>query len=156
MKCTLSRPPNILVYEDLPGFLMAKMISQHGCLYLRLCSLEALHSRSTIPFLLTLLLFTISASGVVLPGLDGSLSLYNTPASSNALKDYVIYSFVEGSSANDQNEEIRAHLGMMLAPVNVQEYGGDYTGVEFWHVKMSDMQRVSFSSVNPKVSELQW
>ena len=130
------------------------MTSQNGCLYLRLLSYESLYSRSILLILLTLLQLSTSASGVVLPRLDGSLSLYNTSASSNVLKEYVIYSFVEGASANDQNEEIRAHLGMMLAPVNVQEYGGDYTGVEFWHVKMTDVQRASFSSVNPKVSEL--
>ena len=133
---------------------MPKMTSQNDCLYLRLLSSKALYSRSILLILLTLLSFSISASRAVLPGLDGPLSLYNVSASSNAFKEYVIYSFVEGDSANDQNEEIRAHLGMMLAPVNVQEYGGDYTGVEFWHVKMSDMQRASFSSVNPKVSDL--
>ena len=131
------------------------MISQHGCLHLR-PSYEELCSRPILWILLRLLVYITSASAAVLPGLDGSLSLYNTSASSNALKEYVIYSFVEGASANDQNEEIRAHLGMMLATVNVQEYGGDYTGVEFWHVKMTDMQRVSFSSVNPKVSDLPW
>ena len=156
MKCNLSTPPKNLVYGNLRKFLRPKMTSQHGCLYLRLCSFKSLYSRSNLPFFLTLLLFSTSASGIIPPGLDGSLSLYNASASSNALKEYVIYSFVEGTSANDQNEEIRAHLGMMLAPAHVQEYGGDYTGVEFWHVKMSDVQRVSFSSVNPKVSELQW
>ena len=132
------------------------MTSQEGCLFLKLFSYEALYSRSILLILLTLLQFSTYTSGLVLPGLDGSLSLYNTTASSNALKEYVIYSFVEGASANDQNEEIRAHLGMMLAPVNVQEYGGDYTGVEFWHVRMDDKQRASFSSVNPKVSDLPW
>ena len=135
---------------------MPKMTSQQCCLYLRLRSYESLYLRSILLVLLTLHLFSTSASGVVLPGLDGSLSLYNASASSNALKEYVIYSFVEGTSAHDKNEAIRAHLGMMLAPVNVQEYGGDYTGVEFWHVKMNDMQRASFSSVNPKVSSSQW
>ena len=142
--------------EYLPNYLMPKMTSSNGCLCFRQLSYKALYSKSILLILLTLLQFGTSASGVVLPGLDGSTSLYNTSSSSNALKEYVIYSFVEGASANDQNEEIRAHLGMMLAPVNVQEYGGDYTGVEFWHVKMNDMQRASFSSVNPKVSDLSW
>ena len=115
-----------------------------------------LYSESILLILLTFLIFSTSASGIVVTEFNGSLSLFNLSAPSNALKEYVIYSFVEGASANDQNEAIRAHLGMMLAPVNVQEYGGDYTGVEFWHVKMNDVQRASFSSVNPKVSELQW
>ena len=156
-KSTLSRsPPKNLVYGDLPYSLMPKMTSQHRCLYMRLCCYEALYSRFILSILLTLLLLSTSSSGVVLPELDGSLSLYNTSASSKALKEYVIYSFVEGASAKAQNEEIRSHLGMMLAPVNVQEYGGDYTGVEFWHVKMNDVQRAAFSGVNPRVNHLQW
>lgn len=40
---------------------------------------------------------------------------------------------------------------MLLGPADVQEYGGDYTGVEFWRVKMNDMQRTAFKSANPLV-----
>ncbi len=75
----------------------------------------------------------------------------NTLASSNALKEYVIYSFVEDSSADSENDRIRLHLGMILAPTDVREYGGDYTGVEFWRVMMSDMQRTAFANANPRV-----
>lgn len=78
----------------------------------------------------------------------------NTLLSTNALKVYVIYSFVEGLSAHSENEEIRLHLGMILAPADVQEYGGDYTGVEFWRVKMSDFQRTAFGSAIPRVGPM--
>ena len=40
---------------------------------------------------------------------------------------------------------------MILSSADVQEYGGAYTGVEFWRAKMSDIQRVAFMSANPKV-----
>ena len=70
---------------------------------------------------------------------------------SNALKEYVIYSIVEGPSQDSDNERIRLHLEMLLAPVYVEEYGGDHTGVEFWHVKMNDLQRTAFVIANPKV-----
>ena len=75
----------------------------------------------------------------------------NTSLSANALKVYVIYSFVGGPSPDAENEKIRLHLGMMLYPADVQEYGGDYTGVEFWRVKMNDIQRTALTSANPKV-----
>lgn len=54
---------------------------------------------------------------------------------------------------DSENEKIRLHLGMISAPANVQEYGGDHTGVEFWRVKMNDIQRTAFMSANPKVGQ---
>ena len=75
----------------------------------------------------------------------------NTVLSSNSLKEYIIYSVIEGSSQESDNERIRLHLGMILAPVDVQEYGGHYTGVEFWRVIMNDVQRTAFVSANPRV-----
>ena len=78
----------------------------------------------------------------------------NTTLSENALKVYIIYSFVQGPSSDTENEKIRLHLGMLLAPTDVQEYGGEYTGVEFWRVKMSNVQRTAFASAIPRVSIL--
>ena len=99
------------------------------------------------------LLNAISSGQLVVPSAqespEQSLPSYNL--SSNALKDYVIYSVVDGPSRDADNERIRLHLGMILAPADVQEYGGQYTGVEFWRVKMSDTQRTAFVSANPKV-----
>lgn len=76
----------------------------------------------------------------------------NTSLSSNHLKEYIIYSFITGISPVSRNERIRAHLGMILSPADVQEFGGEYTGVEFWRVIMSDMQREAFVGANPNVS----
>lgn len=100
------------------------------------------------------LLNALSNSQLVVPSLQGSpaqSSPSNESSSSNALKEYVIYSVVDGPSPDDDNEKVRLHLAMLLAPADVQEYGGGYTGVDFWHVKMSDMQRTAFASANPKV-----
>ena len=71
--------------------------------------------------------------------------------STNALKYYVIYSVVEGPSPASENENIRSHLEMILAPAYLQEYGGDYTGVEFWCAKMSDLQRAILVRAFPRV-----
>ena len=108
-----------------------------------------------ILLLLALQLFiTISSGQLVVPSTQGSpeqSAPFNTSLSSNARKEYVIYSIVDGPSPDADNENIRLHLGMILAPADVQEYGGGYTGVEFWRVRMSDMQRTAFASANPKV-----
>ena len=105
--------------------------------------------------LVLLQLLNVLVSGqLVVPSSQGSppqSSPSNESLSSNALKDYVIYSVVDGPSRDTDNERIRLHLGMILAPADVQEYGGEYTGVEFWRVKMSDMQRTAFARANPKV-----
>ena len=75
----------------------------------------------------------------------------NASLSSNALKTYVIYSFVEGPSPDSENERIRLHLGMILGSTDAEEYGGDYTGVEFWRVRMNDVQRAAFLIAIPRV-----
>ena len=107
---------------------------------------ERLYSRFSISIIVALnLLNTSSRAFQQLPAPS------NTSLSMNALKVYVIYSFVEGLSAHSENEEIRLHLGMVLDPADVQEYGGDYTGVECWRVKMSDFQRTAFTSAIPRV-----
>ena len=99
------------------------------------------------------LLNAISSGQLVVPSAQDSpeQSLPSNNLSSNALRDYVIYSVVDGPSRDADNERIRLHLGMILAPADVQEYGGEYTGVEFWRAKMSDTQRTAFVSANPKV-----
>ena len=94
--------------------------------------------------LVVVLLFLGLSSG------DQPVPPVSTP--SNSLKEYVIYSSVEGSTQDIDNERIRLHLGMILSPADVQEFGGDYTGVEFWRVVMSDTQRTAFSSAIPNVS----
>ena len=114
---------------------------------------KCLYSKLTILIVALVLLNTLS-SGQVVPSAHGSQKQKlpsNTLLPSNAPKEYVIYSVVEGSSLDSENEKIRLHLGMIIAPVDVQEYGGEYTGVEFWRVRMSDTQRVAFMSANPKV-----
>ena len=102
------------------------------------------------------LLNAISSGQLVVPSVPSAQespvqSLPSNNSSSNALREYVIYSVVDGPSRDADNERIRLHLGMILAPADVHEYGGAYTGVEFWRVKMSDMQRTAFVSANPKV-----
>lgn len=101
-----------------------------------------------------LILMNTTSGGQLIPSsqaMQSSSVPSNTSLSANALKVYIIYSFVGGPSPNAENEKIRLHLGMMLYPADVQEYGGDYTGVEFWRVKMDDIQRTAFTSANPKV-----
>ena len=115
---------------------------------------ENAHSKFTLLLVVLQLLNAISSGQLVVPSAQESpeqSSPSNKSLSSNALKDYVIYSVVDGSSRDADNERIRLHLGMILAPADVREYGGEYTGVEFWRVKMSDMQRTAFVSANPKV-----
>ena len=93
-------------------------------------------------------------------GIPASLTLQNetltptTSQSANDLKEYIIYSFVDGASPDSENDRIRLHLGMILATTEVKEYGGKYTGVEFWHVVMSDMQLRAFTSAIPRVSAI--
>ena len=79
-------------------------------------------------------------------------ALQNISLPSKAPRVYVIYSFVEGTASDSENEKIRLHLGMILAPADVQEYGGDYTGVEFWRVKLDEVQRNAFLQGIPFVS----
>lgn len=100
---------------------------------------------------LVVLLNTFSTGQLVLSSRGTSKQTLPSNTSSDALKEYVIYSIVEGSSQDSDNERVRLHLGMILATTDVQEYGGEYTGVEFWRVIMSDTQRVAFMSANPKV-----
>lgn len=100
---------------------------------------------------LVVLLNTLSSSQLVPSSHVSSRQTLPSNTSSDAIKEYVIYSIVEGSSPDSDNERVRLHLGMILAPTDVQEYGGEYTGVEFWRVRMSDTQRVAFMSANPKV-----
>lgn len=108
--------------------------------------------------LVSLQLLNALASGqLVVPSPQASSaqsSPFNESLSSNALKDYIIYSVVDGPSRDTDNERVRMHLGMILAPADVQEYGGEYTGVEFWRARMSDMQRTAFARANPKVYPL--
>lgn len=109
-------------------------------------------SNFNIVIVALIVLLNTFSSGQLVPSSNGS-SEQTSPSntSSDALKEYVIYSIVEGSSPDSDNEKVRLHLGMILAPAYVQEYGGEYTGVEFWRVIMSDTQRVAFMSANPKV-----
>ena len=115
---------------------------------------ENVSSKFTILLVALQLLSALSSGQLVVPSSQGSptqSSPSNETLSSNALREYVIYSVVDGPSRDTDNERIRLHLGMILALADVQEYGGEYTGVEFWRVKMSDMQRTAFASANPKV-----
>lgn len=108
-------------------------------------------------FLIVLLILYTVSSGQLIPphqALRDIPLVSNTSTSSNALKTYIIYSFVDGPSLDSKNEEIRLHLEMMLSPADLQEYGGAYTGVEFWRVKMTDMQYTAFTSANPRVSQI--
>ena len=115
---------------------------------------ENAHTRFAL-FLVALQLLNAFSSGqlVVLSpqGSSEQSSPSNESLSATTLREYVIYSVVDGSSRDADNERIRLHLGMILAPADVQEYGGGYTGVEFWRVKMSDTQRTAFARANPKV-----
>lgn len=43
---------------------------------------------------------------------------------------------------------------MMLPPADVQEYGGVYTGIEFWHAKMNEVQYTAFISAIPTVGSV--
>ena len=101
-------------------------------------------SRLSLALVVAFLLLGLSSGDQPVPHVS------TTP--SNSLKEYVIYSSVEGSTQDTDNEKIRLHLGMILSPADVQEFGGDYTGVEFWRVVMSDTQRVAFASAIPNVS----
>ena len=115
---------------------------------------ENAYLKFTLLLLALQLLNALSSGQLVVPSLQGSpeqSAPSNKSLSSNDLKEYVIYSVVDGPSPDADNENIRLHLGMILGPADVQEYGGEYTGVEFWRVKMSDMQRTAFASANPKV-----
>lgn len=108
-------------------------------------------------FLIALVILNTVTSGELISPLQASRDLplpFNTSTSSDALKTYIIYSFVDGPSIDSKNEEIRLHLEMMLSPVDLQEYGGGYTGVEFWRVKMTDMQYTAFTSANPRVGQI--
>lgn len=40
---------------------------------------------------------------------------------------------------------------MVVAPADVREYGGSYTGVEFWRVNMNDNQFRAFTAAIPNV-----
>ena len=130
--------------------------------YSRPCSAlsprEDLYSKFTVLIVAALVVLgTLSSSAQFVPssrGLQKRSLPSDTSASSNALKEYVVYSVVEGSFQESDNEKIRLHLGMILGPADVQEYGGDYTGVDFWRVKMSDMQRAAFVSANPRVCSI--
>lgn len=42
---------------------------------------------------------------------------------------------------------------MMLPSADLQEYGGVYTGVEFWRAKMNDVQYTAFISAIPTVGQ---
>ena len=115
---------------------------------------ENAYSRFALLLVALQLLNALSSGQLVVPSAQETpeqSAPSNESFSSNALKDYVIYSVVDDPSRDHDNEMIRLHLGMILAPADVQEYGGEYTGVEFWRVKMSDMQRTAFATANPKV-----
>ena len=125
------------------------------CSWLAFMFHERLCSRFRILMAVTLILLSTTSDGHLVPSQavrrpslrsDSSLS-------SNALREYIVYSLVEGPSMDSENEKIRLHLGMISAPADVQEYGGDHTGVEFWRVKMNDIQRTAFMSANPKVGQ---
>ena len=108
-------------------------------------------------FLIALVILNTVSNGQLIPPPQALRDLplpSNTSTSSNALKTYIIYSFVDGPSLESKNEEIRLHLEMMLSPVDLQEYGGEYTGVEFWRVKMTDIQYTAFTRANPRVSQV--
>ena len=114
-------------------------------------------SKFTSCVIIALILLCIPSGGQFLPSshVFQNQSLPSSAVlSSNSLKEYVIYSVIEGSSQDSDNERIRLHLGMILAPVDVQEYGGYFTGVEFWRVIMNDMQRTAFVSANPRVCSI--
>ena len=114
-----------------------------------------LYSKSMKRIIVALILLSAVSNG---QGIPASLALQNESGSSitalpsNGLKEYIIYSFIEGASQDADNSKIRLHLGMILAPTEVNEYGGDHTGVEFWHVVMTDIQRTAFRSAIPRVS----
>lgn len=115
-------------------------------------------SRFSIVITVALVLLITTSGGQLIPSSQaaGQPSLQSNKSLSSSvpkdLKDYVIYSFMESPSSDSENEKVRLHLGMMLAPADVQEYGGDYTGVEFWRVAMNDIQHAAFTSSNPRVS----
>ena len=134
------------------------MYTETGCcrLFSAASVYRNLDSKCTLLIVALVLLNSLS-SGQLVPSSHGSpepTSRSNASLSSNGLKEYVIYSVVEGSSRDSDNERVRLHLGMILAPSEVHEYGGDYTGVEFWHVRMTDMQRSAFVAANPKVCSI--
>lgn len=118
---------------------------------------NAYHSSNIYLILIALILLNTISEG---QGIPASLTLQNetlTPATSqpaNDLKEYVIYSFVDGASPDNENDRIRLHLGMILAATEVKEYGGVHTGVEFWYVVMTDMQLRAFTSAIPRVSAM--
>lgn len=116
---------------------------------------KCLCSKLNIAIVALVVLLNTFSSGQLVPSPHGS-SNQKLPSntSSDAIKEYVIYSIVEGPSPDSDNERVRLHLGMILAPTVVQEYGGEYTGVEFWRVIMSDTQRAAFMSANPRVCSL--
>ena len=101
---------------------------------------------------LTKLCFIVVLAILLLGLPQGGQPVSLVSPTSNPLKEYVIYSSVEGPTRDTDNERIRLHLGMVLAPAHVQEFGGDYTGIEFWRVMMSDTQRAAFVGANPTVS----
>ena len=115
---------------------------------------ESLGPRFRVVLLVALLLLDTFTSSQLIPSpqpfQEPSLRS-NTSLSSNDLKVYIVYSFIEGSFPDSRNEKIRLHLSMILAPADAQEYGGDYTGVEFWRVKMNNMQRTALMSAFPTV-----
>ena len=114
-------------------------------------------SKFTSCVIIALILLNTPSDGQLIPSsqvLQTQSLPSNTVLASNSLKEYVIYSVIEGPSQESDNERIRLHLGMILAPLDVQEYGGYYTGVEFWRVTMNDMQRTAFVSANPKVCSI--
>ena len=127
----------------------------HYRTYLPILFHESLGPRIGIVLLVALLLLnTLSHSSQLIPSsrpFQGPSLRSNTSLSSNDLKIHIIYSFVEGSSPDSENEKIRLHLSMILALPDVQEYGGHYTGVEFWRVKMNSVQRTALMSVFPRV-----
>ena len=115
---------------------------------------ESVGSRFGILLLVALILIDTLSGGQLTPSSRAFQKppvLSNTSLSSKAVKTYIVYSFVDSPSLDSENEKIRLHLGMILAPADVQEYGGYYTGVEFWCVKMNDMQRAALMSAFPRV-----
>lgn len=115
---------------------------------------ECLRPGFSIFIIITLILMNSTSNGQLIASSQVpqvSSVPFNTSLSTNALKDYVIYSVVAGPSPSSENEKIRSHLEMILAPALLQEYGGDYTGVEFWRAKMSDLQRAVFARACPRV-----
>ncbi len=126
----------------------------HSRTCLPISSHESLGSRFRVVLLVALLLLnTFSHSQLISspqPFQDPSLR-FNRSLSSNDLKVYIVYSFIGGSFPDSRNEKIRLHLSMILSPADAQEYGGHYTGVEFWRVKMNNMQRTALMSAFPTV-----